>query len=119
MALTAACSPSAALAAQMRFPDSNILNVVIRCTKVGVVDLSGSNSWQNLHIYATCNSAWGGRVKARCLSGACMRPPFSSAEDPSGANVAVGFYAGGSQTRISQTYFDDSPVRCSAASAAR
>lgn len=33
------------------------------------------------------------------------------AEDPSGANVAVGFYAGGSQTRIASTYFDDSPVR--------
>lgn len=42
----------------------------------------------------------------------------SSAEDPSGANVAVGFYAGGSQTRISQTYFDDSPVRRSAAARA-
>lgn len=79
----------------MRFPDSNFLNIVIRCTRVGVVDLSGSNSWQNLHIYATCN------------------------KDPSGANVAVGFYAGGSQTRIGATYFDDSPVRRAARGRAR
>lgn len=96
---------------QMRFPDSNILNVVIRCTRVGVVDLSGSNSWQNLHIYATCNSASSVTAADSDLSYSCCRPPLPmSPEDPSGSNVAVGFYAGGSQTRIGASYFDDSPV---------
>lgn len=36
---------------QMAFPDSNFYNIIIRCTRVGVVERSGANLYNGLHIY--------------------------------------------------------------------
>ena len=69
-----------------QFYDSNFYDSIIRCTRVGVVNLAGANLWHGVHIYATCN------------------------KDPSGGNVSVGFInLAYGQTRISSCYFDDSP----------
>jgi hypothetical protein len=68
------------------FYDSNFYDSIIRCTRLGVVNLAGSNLFHGLHIYSTCN------------------------KDPSGGNVSVGFLQGAyGQTRVSNSYFDDSP----------
>ena len=69
------------------FYDSNFYSSIIRCTRVGVVNLAGANLWHGVHIYSTCN------------------------KDPSGGNVSIGFLQGAwGQTRIAASYFDDSPL---------
>ena len=70
-----------------QFYDSNFYDSIIRCTRVGVVNMAGANLFHGVHIYSTCN------------------------KDPSGGNVSVGFINGAwGQTRISNSYFDDSPL---------
>ncbi len=69
------------------FYDSNFYSSIIRCTRVGVVNLAGANLWHGVHVYSTCN------------------------KDPSGGNVSIGFLQGAwGQTRIAASYFDDSPL---------
>ena len=70
----------------MLFPDSNFYDIIIRCTRVGVINRSGANLYHGLHIYATCNKA------------------------PDGGNVSLGMLSDSWQTRISNCYFDDSPL---------
>jgi hypothetical protein len=75
-----------------QFYDSNFYGSIIRCTRVGVVNMAGANLWHGMHIYSTCN------------------------KDPSGGNVSVGMLsAAWGQTRISSCYFDDSPLVVSCA----
>lgn len=61
-------------------------NSVIRCSRVGVINLGGSNLFQGLHVYSTCSLA------------------------PGTGNVTIGFVAGGTQTRITIAQLDDSPI---------
>lgn len=70
----------------MDFPDSQFRDIIIRCTRVGVVSRAGANLWSGLHIYSTCN------------------------KNPDGYNVSVGFLSDAWQTRIHNCYFDDSPL---------
>ena len=72
---------------EMRFYDSHFTNVIVRCTKVGIVEAGGGNVYQNVHVYATCNK-----------------------NGP--ANVAPGMIIapGAEATRISGANFDDSPL---------
>lgn len=70
----------------IRFCDSHFINVIVRCTKVGVVDDGGGNLYLGAHIYATCN------------------------KDPSGANVAPAMVLSGEAYRVIGCNFDDSPV---------
>jgi len=70
-----------------QFYDSNFYDIIIRCSRVGVVNFAGANLWHGLHVYSTCN------------------------KDPSGGNVSLGFVdAAYGQSRITNCYFDDSPL---------
>lgn len=70
----------------MTYPDNNFYNVIIRCTRVGIVNRAGANLYHGVHIYSTCN------------------------KDPDGSNVAIGYLSDASQNRITNCYFDDSPL---------
>jgi hypothetical protein len=70
-----------------QFYDSNFYNSIIRCTRVGIVNLAGANLFHGMHVYATCN------------------------KNPDAYNVSVGLLQGAwSQTRVANCYWDDSPV---------
>jgi hypothetical protein len=82
-----AAQTGTALFLASQFYDSNFYDSIIRCTRVGVVNMAGANLFHGVHIYSTCN------------------------KDPSGGNVSVGFInAAWGQTRVSNCYFDDSPL---------
>lgn len=72
---------------EKQFYDSNFYNSIIRCTRVGIVNLAGANLFHGMHVYATCN------------------------KNPDAYNVSVGLLQGAySQTRIINCYWDDSPL---------
>ena len=72
---------------EKQFYDSNFYNSIIRCTRVGIVNLAGANLFHGMHVYATCN------------------------KNPDAYNVSVGLVQGAwSQTRIINSYWDDSPL---------
>jgi len=70
----------------MTYPDSNFYNIIIRCTKVGVINKAGANLYHGVHIYSSCN------------------------KNPNGENIAVGYLSNANQNRITNCYFDDSPL---------
>lgn len=72
---------------ESQFYDSNFYNSIVRCTRVGIVNLAGANLFHGMHVYATCN------------------------KNPDAYNVSVGLLQGAwSQTRVINCYWDDSPL---------
>ena len=68
------------------FYDSNFYNIIIRCTRLGVWDRAGANLWHGVHVYSTCDKS------------------------KNDLNVTVGMLSEAGQSRISNSYFDDSPL---------
>ena len=78
---------STAIHLEQQFYDSNFYNSIVRCTRVGIVNLAGANLFHGMHVYATCN------------------------KNPDGYNVSVGLLQGAwGQTRVAASYWDDSPL---------
>ena len=78
-----------------QFYDSQFANSIIRCTRVGIVNMAGANLFLGLHVYATCN------------------------KNPDAYNVSVGLVQSAwGQTRILASYWDDSPLIITRASEA-
>jgi hypothetical protein len=67
------------------FYDSNFIDIIIRCTRLGVANRAGANLYYGVHVYATCVKTTGE------------------------GNVTAGFLSEAGQTRVANGYFDDSP----------
>jgi hypothetical protein len=69
----------------LEFPDSHVRNSVFTCSKAGVVNRGGSNTFTDVHIWTSCTGL----------------APYSS-------NTTVGFSEEGGATRLSSMQLDNS-----------
>lgn len=74
-------------AVHMTYPDSHVIDSIIRCSRVGVYNEGGSNLFQGLHIYTTCDHG------------------------SDAANMTDGYIAAGSQQRFIDGYIDSCVAR--------
>mmetsp|Transcript_56472 Transcript_56472/g.126090 ORF Transcript_56472/g.126090 Transcript_56472/m.126090 type:complete len:392 (-) Transcript_56472:571-1746(-) len=76
-----------ATAILLEFPDSHVRNSVITCGLVGIVNRGGSNTFHEMHIWPSCNPT------------------------ATGANLTVALRDEAGNTRISDSYIDNSRLQ--------